>query len=470
MNFFKRNLLRFGLLSLVSITLGSSVLTSAVPTAQAQTGNLFFGQKQAYSVMLRGNGEAVVYARINFTNTSDTAIKTFSLQIPDVNVSEFMALQSQAQTQSQPKPPIRCPYASTPQEQLDCPVDYYKITPPTYTINYQGYKKLTVTKTGDKYELQLEQEVQPQKNSTFVLAYVASGYVKKSLGVYKYSFQTPEFDSRIQNIDLSFSVDSGYFLKGDNSEINYAERNFTATLDSAIAESGKDSTTLASPLFNSVVDSIGTSGQLYKHAQNLAPNESFSVQGEYATNKWSMIWWEITWKILVGLAVLAGLAWAMRYWYKKQQAKIAEANPQPTENTQGNSIGSTNTTDDVFHLFHPFYSTVGISILAIIYAILYVIDVVQNSPIYYQNPNELMLMLGIIICAILILAIAILPPVLIGKRFGWKAGVSVVCNMFIGLVILWFILFVMNANGVPSISPQLHLYPPNPPMDFHISR
>jgi hypothetical protein len=67
-------------------------LTSYVKPAKAQSG-LFFGQDHKYSVIFRGNGEAVVYARIALTNGDEDILRDISFEIPGVDPSEMVIYQ-----------------------------------------------------------------------------------------------------------------------------------------------------------------------------------------------------------------------------------------------------------------------------------------------------------------------------------------------------------------------------------------
>jgi len=55
--------------------------------------DLFNGQDHTYKVIFRGNGDAVVYAKIAMTNTENTDLQTFIFEIPSVDVSDLSIFQ-----------------------------------------------------------------------------------------------------------------------------------------------------------------------------------------------------------------------------------------------------------------------------------------------------------------------------------------------------------------------------------------
>src|SRR4249920_2212292 len=88
--------------------LASAVLALLLPaTAAAVSSDLLFGQQHSYTVTMRGNGEAVVLARLSFTNTGDQPQKTFSFQIPGSSEpSELIGFQQES--------PLTCNRYGTP--------------------------------------------------------------------------------------------------------------------------------------------------------------------------------------------------------------------------------------------------------------------------------------------------------------------------------------------------------------------
>jgi len=73
----------------------AAILTGLVwsSTAFAANTSLLFGEQHSYSVTMRGNGEAVVTARLAITNNTDIAQKTFTFEIPGLTISELTGYQ-----------------------------------------------------------------------------------------------------------------------------------------------------------------------------------------------------------------------------------------------------------------------------------------------------------------------------------------------------------------------------------------
>ncbi|MEO0075854.1 MAG: hypothetical protein ABIK31_07140 [candidate division WOR-3 bacterium] len=60
------------------------ILPSFISIASTQ-GELFFGQNHSYTVIFRGNGEAIVYAKIAITNPDEKQLTEFSFEVPKVS-------------------------------------------------------------------------------------------------------------------------------------------------------------------------------------------------------------------------------------------------------------------------------------------------------------------------------------------------------------------------------------------------
>src|SRR5512138_3910530 len=84
---------------IAQIETGSSMAIEPAPNvgkimpAPDYQGNTFLGQNHSYSVVFRGNGEAVVSARVALGNSTDASIKEVKLRIPRVQASGIYAFQ-----------------------------------------------------------------------------------------------------------------------------------------------------------------------------------------------------------------------------------------------------------------------------------------------------------------------------------------------------------------------------------------
>ncbi len=423
----------------ITIFLAGLILALSVSgpiQAKAQTGDLFNGQDHNYSVIFRGNGEAVVYGTITFTNTGTDPVKSFALQIPKAHVEEFSVIQRFSQY---PIPQTLVPYMGG---------GYPEKMMMPYTN--EQYKKLKYEAVGNQYNIALAEEIQPEKTGSILIAYIGSGYVGKSLGAFKYEFETPKVSSRIKNVNVAVSVDSELVLKGKKSQVNYSSQ----ALSSGFAEAtgARSDEKFSSPMLSNIIGTIGYQGQFQKSAQNLSPNESLTVVGQYAKTWWGLYWFSVLWKVLVGLAVIAGIIFTVRFFNRKH---ITDSTSEKTISTDD----SARSVETNFHLLHHLYSIVGAgsAILSgvIIYYTFKIITYFTSSFYYYNSYDYSLINLGLmLVLGIIILALATVPPIVVGMRYGWKAGTSVVANYFLAAIVIVIIFIAVVIFGSGSMHPK----------------
>ena len=147
-----------------------------VVPAFGQSSDLFFGQNHFYSVIFRGNGEAIVYARIVFTNNTEQAQKEFSFEIPGVTPTELVVFQQKINSICA-RPGYGGPEMPCAQYKEPVFENYSAGVSPSYGVDemmmYRNweteYKKATTTLSGNLYKLSLPFEVTPSKSSALVI-------------------------------------------------------------------------------------------------------------------------------------------------------------------------------------------------------------------------------------------------------------------------------------------------------------
>lgn len=127
------------------------------------------------------------------------------------------------------------------------------------------------------------------------IAYKATGYVTDRLGTSQFSFVTPTIAVDLDTVRVRVDVQEDLILKGGQAITNYedslAEGLATATVNSFSSGFGGQ--------LGSVVDEPQA---FTKTARALDPNESFEVQGVFATS-WLWLYWPQT--LLIALLFLA---------------------------------------------------------------------------------------------------------------------------------------------------------------------
>src|SRR3989338_6510564 len=278
------------------VSLSLFVLIGFAGTTSAQS-ELLFGQNHFYTVIFRGNGEAITYAKIAITNPDEKPLTEFSFEVPKVSPTEMviyqMKLPQECVNYNYNDPARPCLQYRDP----DYAQQYYYYG---YSNGKAEYQKIQYTKSGNLYKFTLPTPVEPYKSTAIIVAYAAKGYVNESMGLYKFNFETLKVPSRIQEIRVAVDVDSDLLLKGKKSSVNYNSLGIAS--ERAVAPQAISSRDL-----DKVVGSIGSYGPIVKEAKNLAPNESFVVKGEYATNWFRLYLGSILLTLLIVVGIFVGV-------------------------------------------------------------------------------------------------------------------------------------------------------------------
>jgi hypothetical protein len=142
---------------LLSALLVPALVLVANSKVSAQEPDLLYSESHSYSVVMRGNTETIAYDRITLTNNKSTAINQYTFEIPDLNVSAIAGFQIEPQkycTQYDYSKP------NTGSSQRPCLV--YDENEYSYGGN-ATYKKLSFTKSGNKYQVTLPNNIEPTK-------------------------------------------------------------------------------------------------------------------------------------------------------------------------------------------------------------------------------------------------------------------------------------------------------------------
>jgi hypothetical protein len=419
------------IISLVSLSV--FVLVGFVGMASAQN-ELLFGQNHFYTVIFRGNGEAITYAKIAITNSEEKPLTEFSFEMPKVSPSEIvmyqMKLPQECVNYNYNDPARPCLQYRDP----DYAQQYYYYG---YSNGKAEYQKIQYTKSGNLYRFTLPTPVEPYKSTAIIVAYAAKGYVNESLGLYKFNFETLKVPSRIQEIRVAVDVDSDLLLKGKRSSVNY---NTTGLGVSELAAPQS----VSSRDLDKVVGSIGSYGPLVKEAKNLAPNESFIVKGEYATNWFRLYFSSILLTILIIVAIFAGVYFLARFLKRRggQGGQFGSgANQQmPPQSPQG-SIS-------IFNL-----TNVSVSLLSVVLVVglTYLLRFLLESDLLRSmNIDPVFGIVGFITIILLYVLVIFGPAIIVAIKHGWKSLVSILIAEFLWFVIFLVLYLVLFQSGLTS--------------------
>jgi hypothetical protein len=419
------------IISLVSLSV--FVLVGFAGMASAQN-ELLFGQNHFYTVIFRGNGEAITYAKIAITNSEEKPLTEFSFEMPRVSPSEIvmyqMKLPQECVNYNYNDPARPCLQYRDP----DYAQQYYYYG---YSNGKAEYQKIQYTKSGNLYRFTLPTPVEPYKSTAIIVAYAAKGYVNESLGLYKFNFETLKVPSRIQEIRVAVDVDSDLLLKGKRSSVNYNTTGLgVSELSAPQSVSSRD--------LDKIVGSIGSYGPLVKEAKNLAPNESFIVKGEYATNWFRLYFSSILLTILIIVAIFAGVYFLARFLKRRggqgEQFGSGANQQMPPQSPQG-SIS-------IFNL-----TNVSVSLLSVVLVggLTYLLRFLLESDLLRSmNIDPVFGIVGFITIILLYVLVIFGPAIIVAIKHGWKSLVSILIAEFLWFVIFLVLYLVLFQSGLTS--------------------
>jgi hypothetical protein len=431
------------LTNFVGVVLAESVPAPdmySIPPIPSDTSNsLLFGQKHSYSVVFRGNGEAITYAKIVIPNREEQALSDFSFEIPNVEAYEM--------TMYQMKLPLECvryDYNIQPNKCLeyrepDYGQDYY------YYGSGQSaeYTKIKYTKTGNTYNLTLPNSVDPSKSTALIISYASKGYVDNAFGLYKFNFETIRVNSRIQSTKVAVDVDSDLFIKGKQSSVNYNESAGTMPM----AKLG-DSSAISSRELDRVVSNIGSYGAIIKEGKSLAPNESFNVRGEYAKNWLRLYLNEIIITILVIAAIIVLIYLISKY-----------INSKPKNNSAKTDIAQDKTQNIVsknsIHLFNLTNVLISLGVVIVVIIVSIILRVLNYNNVWqsiYYDPtfSSLISLITTLLYALILLA----PAIMVGLKKGWGNLLSIIILQFIWFILLFSLYLILFQTGMTDMTPM----------------
>jgi hypothetical protein len=390
----------------------------------------FLGQSHSYSVIFRGNGEAVVNSKVIFTNSTNSDLSEISLRVPQVSPEDFVAYQVI-------KEKVCLRY--NPLNYQEC-FEYGE--PDYFGYRTNKYQKADYGFEGDTLTVKLPNAIAPDSNGSFFIHFRSFGYAKKNLfGAYTYTFETFKVNDEINSLVVGITTDSDLNLKGVSGKVayRYDEPSFSGLEASSapVKDAGLDR----------FYQQIGQ-GRIVKSASSLAPLESYKVEGSYAKSKISLYAKELAIGIGGTLVVLGVVIGVVVLLLKRINKSGAESQATPNKKLSNLPLA----------LALSFVS----SILTAGYTALIVlaISLLMRNVYYSFQPVILLFLLVISIGVYAILIFA--PGVYVGvkKSFGWGLVTSIITIvllvLYLAITILVLFLFY-KPSTVPPITPLMEM-------------
>jgi len=412
-----------------------TMMAGLAPAAGAQS-DLLFGQNHYYSVVFRGNGEAVVYAKMIIPNPGDTPLADLSFQVPGAIPTEMAIYQMTVSSPCMRYAPMAPGLSSAPCMEYGAPS--YDNSAYYYGNDQAHYTKVDFTNSGNLYKFTLPNPVEANQTTAVVVAYAARGYVKNSFGLFKFNFETLKVPSRISSLQVAVDVDSDLILKGKKAVINYTVP-ASATATGLGLASGKAD--VASPEFNRTVSSIGSYGALVKTAKNLSPNESFTVKGEYSASWWRLNLFGIVMTVLIIAAIIVGIYFLSRFLKRKHKKTEAASAPKAAW------AGS-----DWINITNAWVSIASAAAMAI-GAWFFPIVMRAQDTVY----NATLAMATVLVAFLFFIIVIFAPGAIVATKRGWRSFVAILIGEFLWLVAFMVIysVFFPFVAAFGQISPMI---------------
>lgn len=300
--------LRLLLLLFAGLLAAGSSLTGQSASA---TSSLLFGQKQAYTAIVRTDQKVVTYAKLIYTNPESTAFSKSSFTVPSgVEVSDMSAYQI--------LPPSRCDNGDLEETTERMTYEYVPscrtIKEGVYDLSSYGYyysrgetslryKPVTLQKQGATYSFTLPQAIESQEQGAILISYVAQkGYVSGNLGLYNLTFKTLQVPQAVEEVRVAVDVSSDLYTRSGKSSVESSD-----LLESGISSgvAADRSGNISSSSLDRLQSGIGSGGAFTKTGKSLVAGETFVVKGEFADEPWKL---NIGWIIGSSIGLIAVLA------------------------------------------------------------------------------------------------------------------------------------------------------------------
>lgn len=442
-NTIKRVPLSLGVASMLAVSL---VVMSTSVAGQG----LLIGQEHSYDVYVRGNGEALVAARIVVDNTQEQSMKTVTLRTPeDVNVSELHAAQEL-------RPDECIDERSRYRDDEEC----QEFKPPDYSDNY-GYRdnskfqRISVDEADGAITAKLEKAIEPDTNGAFLLSFVTRDFVEPTFGnAYNFKAKSLRADQRITEANMAVYADTDYRIRGAESDVDYASVSGGASeLQSADAGATVESTAL-----RDFSQRVGKHGHVSKTAQALAPGDVMEVEGFAAQS-----WWRLNLvKLLIIGLIAVGVIVGLVYWWRRS-GNSGNSDDKHDSNYTATKQKKEPTNSQATHsrIAHNHSRLYIISILLGLVSALAVMGVTAlllNIEDLFSRSSELLTALqGLAILATYLFAL-LAPPIFAGVRYGLRWGLLTIGFGLLWIVLLVAIFSILFAGGGNS-TPQPRLRP-----------
>lgn len=261
------------------------------------------GQQHYYAVVLDGEGDASVAAKLIVYNKGDTPLEQLTIEIPGDRVRVINALQEgylrqEVCAQYTSGCVKYAPTVTCAQSDSNGCVGYTRpcIEKQDRCANTQwiddsyGYHTVNSTLTPLSHStaltLTLPSPINPQQQSAVLLYYKAGPYADETLGRFAYDFETIKVNDDVANVRVAITVPEEFTLAGAEGDTEYR----TGLSSFSSMEKTMTAPTIQSDEMASFSRQIEYQQGIVKTSASLDPLESFHVTGTYARGVFALYW------------------------------------------------------------------------------------------------------------------------------------------------------------------------------------
>ena len=409
---------------------------------------------QYYSVMFDEEGEAVVALKVNLNNPSNETLDKLKIEIPGETIRILNVVQEYHLLKEE------CAEWKEVCADDNCTSYYKKCSYFNSYVDYSSTKFYPVEYAAEKlsgstaFTFTLPKVITQQNTATLIIYYKATGYVKKSLGVHNFDFETIKYNYDTSHVRVSINVQNDLFLEGTSASVNYKPADYGMMAEASFAKSESFDSKQLSEYSRSIEYDYG----YVKEASALDPWESFHVKGKYSTSKSLLNKGRISLTIGIILGVLVLLFFGARKAYRvlrdysgisfASNLSNASAGKASKSNSSKSAVVIPNTSQALAMVLTASFIS---SILLLLgwYALSFISKNLYNW-IGYSSSGVLTLLM-ILIFFLYSLFVLFAPAIYVGIRLGILPGFAtfgaVIGFLIIELIILAIIYASMGAGG-----------------------
>ena len=279
---------------LVVAGLAFVVFSINTTNVKAQDNLLFFGQKQAYTVIVRPDKKAITYGKIYLNNGGGNYIDKTSFTVPEgvevSNMSIYQILLPENCTGSGYNSDIYGsssgrgygPTCSSLDNQVFDIGGYYYDSTYSYESTIRQ-EKVNFSQDGQTYNLTLPEPIEPGRRGAYVVSYIANkGYVTDSFGLFTLNFETLKVKQNIEEVRASVYLPNNFYSESSTSKISNNASNLS-NLETSLSSGASVNKSLGE-----LQNNIGKGGQFSETGKGLLANETLVVSGQFADAIWKL--------------------------------------------------------------------------------------------------------------------------------------------------------------------------------------